>query len=79
MTVVIVKKYPKFPICCVLHFYHDNNSFIFIQIIEYIIMSINTQLYNVQLHIYICIHLGLPIARLQYFHNLLDIIPIEWN
>ena len=27
----------------------------------------------------IYIHLGLPIARLQYFHNLLDIIPIEWN
>ena len=56
------------------------NSFIFIQIIEYIVMSINTQFYNVQLHIiYICIHLGLPIARLQYFHNLLDIIPIEWT
>ena len=51
--------------------------YIIIQIIEYIVMSINTQLYNVQLHIYI--HLGLPIARLQYFHNMLDIIPIELN
>ena len=33
------------------------NAFIFIQIIEYIVMSINTQLYNVQLHIYIYIYI----------------------
>ena len=35
-----------------------NNSIIFIQIIEYIVMSINTQSYNVglQLHIYIYMH-----------------------